>query len=229
VSTRQSTSFGRTNCPADLPCAVIVVNLRDRLSLLPLILARDRLGGRSLSDALCMWPFSISPLFASPPVISSVAGAECGRRRPWPKSVLLAVSASLLIACGCTRNQKQSAPQETSSLKSLAIVYGRYLSTHRGEPPADEAGFKQFVQSLPPEQLAAMKATDTNQLFTSARDHEPYVIVYGKPTGPPGPAGSPVIAYERTGVEGKRFVASSMGAVEEVDEARFKQLVPPAP
>ena len=176
-----------------------------------------------------MRPFSLSSFSPLPRVITTVTGAGCGWRRPWSKRVLLAISALLLIASGCTRNQKQSAPQETSSLKSLAIVYGRYLGTHRGEPPADEAGFKQFVQSLPPEQLAAMKATDTNQLFTSARDHEPYVIVYGKPTGPPGPAGSPVIAYERTGIEGKRFVASSMGAVEEVDEARFKQLVPQSP
>ncbi len=99
---------------------------------------------------------------------------------------------------------------------------------HRGESPANEAGFKHFIQSLPPEQLAAMKATDADKLFTSARDHEPYVIVYGKPNGPPGPAGAPVIAYEHTGIEGKRFVASSMGAVEEVDEAHFRQLVPGA-
>lgn len=176
-----------------------------------------------------MWQFSVALFSRSTRAVNLAADLECGRRRLWSKLALLVISASLLIACGCTKNQKQSAPQETSSLKSLAIVYGRYLGTHRGEPPADEASFKQFIQSLPPEQLAAMKATDTAQLFTSARDHEPYVVIYGKPTGPPGPAGSPVIAYERTGVEGKRFVASSIGAVEEVDEARFKQLVPQAP
>jgi len=38
-----------------------------------------------------------------------------------------------------------------------------------------------------------------------------------------------VVAYEQEGVNGKRFVASKMGAVEEVDEARFRKMVPSAP
>jgi hypothetical protein len=39
----------------------------------------------------------------------------------------------------------------------------------------------------------------------------------------------PVIAYERTGDGGDRFVAFASGGVEEVDEDRFRQLVPDAP
>ena len=39
----------------------------------------------------------------------------------------------------------------------------------------------------------------------------------------------PIIAYEQTGVGDKRLVASSLGGVEEVDEARFRKLVPSAP
>ena len=34
------------------------------------------------------------------------------------------------------------------------------------------------------------------------------------------------MAYEKVGVAGKRFVASSLGAVEEVDEQRLRQWVP---
>ena len=41
-------------------------------------------------------------------------------------------------------------------------------------------------------------------------------------------AGQPVIAYEQEGVGGKRFIASSLGAVDEVDEATLAQLVPGA-
>jgi hypothetical protein len=36
----------------------------------------------------------------------------------------------------------------------------------------------------------------------------------------------PIIAYEQTGVNGKRFVASSIGGIEEVDATRFQELVP---
>ena len=55
------------------------------------------------------------------------------------------------------------------------------------------------------------------------------MVLYGAPDGPPGPGGAPVIAYEQEGVGGKRFVASSLAAIEEVDEARFRELVPNAP
>ena len=37
----------------------------------------------------------------------------------------------------------------------------------------------------------------------------------------------PVVAYEQTGVKGKRYVAYQTGRVELVDEARFQQLVKP--
>ena len=80
--------------------------------------------------------------------------------------------------------------------------------------------------------LANLGVTDPAKLWISSRDKQPYVILYGPVSGPPGPAGQPVIAYESKGVGGKRFVASSLGAVDEVTEARFKELVPtpvPAP
>jgi hypothetical protein len=38
----------------------------------------------------------------------------------------------------------------------------------------------------------------------------------------------PVIAYEQEGIDGKRFIATSVGAIEEVDAARFRELVPDA-
>jgi hypothetical protein len=42
----------------------------------------------------------------------------------------------------------------------------------------------------------------------------------------PGSGSPPVIAYEQTGSMGKRYIATGLGGVEEVDEARFLQLVP---
>ena len=146
--------------------------------------------------------------------------------------LLLGMSASIILFCafplGCG-GQRASREREESNLKPLAVFYGQFTGRHRGRSPANEAEFKEFLRSLSSEQLATFNVTDPESLFVSPRDQEPYVIIYGSPSGPPGPGGAPVIAYEQVGVGGKRFVASSIGAVEEVDEARFKELVPDAP
>ncbi len=134
-----------------------------------------------------------------------------------------------LLAVGCV-SRTQSRPQQESMLKPLAIFYGQYTGQHRGQPPAGEAEFKQWLGTLGQAQLAAFNVKDVESLFTSARDGKPYVVLYGDAAraNPPALAGAPVIAYEQEGVGGRRFVANSLGAVEEVDEARFKELVPGA-
>ena len=111
-------------------------------------------------------------------------------------------------------------------MKPLAVYYGQYQGKHQGRPPANEAEFKAFLKTLPPEALGSFAVTDVESLFVSSRDKKPYAIKYGKVEGPPGPGGMPVMAYEQEGVGGKRFIATTIGAVEEVDETRFRQLVP---
>jgi hypothetical protein len=133
----------------------------------------------------------------------------------------------LATTCGCT--PPAAVEQQGSTLKPLAILYGRFLAQHRGQPPANEAEFRTFVDKEAPSLLEQFAVKDVPSLFVSARDNQPYVILYGRLTGPPGPAGQPVFAYEKAGVGGKRMVATSLGAVEEVDEAKFKELVPAAP
>jgi len=77
--------------------------------------------------------------------------------------------------------------------------------------------------------LATLTANrDADSLFISPRDGKPYVVLYGRSKGPPGPGGAPVVAYEQEGRGGRRFVASSMGAIEEVDDAAFRRMVPAA-
>jgi hypothetical protein len=145
----------------------------------------------------------------------------------WRLTALCVVGLACTTATGCG-SQKKSLARQQSGLKKLAIVYGRFLSQHRGKPPANEAEFKTYVQSFSPANLTSFGIDDSNRVFISNRDNKPYVIIYGQPKGPPGPGGSPVIAYEQQGEAGMRWVASALGAVEEVDEARFRQLVPTA-
>lgn len=119
--------------------------------------------------------------------------------------------------------------EQVSTLKPLAILYGRFPAQHRGQAPANEAEFRTFVEKEAPSLLEQFAVKDVPSLFVSSRDKQPYVILYGRLAGPPGPGMQPVFAYERVGVGGKRLVASGLGAVEEVDEAKFKQLVPSPP
>jgi hypothetical protein len=139
-----------------------------------------------------------------------------------------ALLASFLISwqVGCA--SREEAAQEVSTLKPLVILYGQYVGQHRGQPPASEAEFKKFVESQGADTLRSFGVADADDLWVSPRDGQPYVVLYGPVAGPPGPGGQPVVAYESVGVGGKRYVASSLGAVEEVDEARFRELVPGA-
>jgi hypothetical protein len=133
----------------------------------------------------------------------------------------------LLVAVAGCQTRTQSRAAQESTMKPLAVMYGQYLGAHRGVPPANEQQFCDFLKEKTAD-LARFGVKDVDSLFVSTRDQKPYVILYGKLTGPPGPAGQPVFAYEQVGSGGNRFVATSLGAVEDVDEATFKRLVPGA-
>jgi hypothetical protein len=131
---------------------------------------------------------------------------------------------------GCGGGGQASAPLQESGLKPISVFYGRFLSQHRGQPPKDEAEFKTFLATMPPEEWKGFKFENMDAAWNASRDKQPYVIVYGAAPAGPGLNGAPVIAYEKQGVGGKRYVASWNGDVQEVDEAKFKELVPtPAP
>lgn len=134
------------------------------------------------------------------------------------------VLVTVIVWAGCAP-QTESKKQQESRLKPLSLLYGQYMGQHRGQPPQNEEEFKKFVAAQK-SFLNQFGITDAATLFISERDGQPYVVIYGAPKGPAALAGQPVIAYEKVGVGGKRFVATQLGAVEEVDEARFKELVP---
>lgn len=144
--------------------------------------------------------------------------------RPQWRFVLL-VSLGV-IAAGCRHQGAAELAPAESNVKNIAIFYGRYMSQNRGQTPPDEEALKKFIASHPATELADLKITDVEPLFVSPRDQQPYVVLYGVKLPPPSPTGSPVIAYEKDGVGGRRFVAFANAGVEELDDARFGQLVP---
>ena len=130
------------------------------------------------------------------------------------------------------------------NLRNLTKLLGRFSARNQGRMPKDEQEFKTFVREMPGEQLSALGVRDVEKIFVSSRDGEPYVIRYGQNSSPMGgalprgkeivinpklPGGGvsqPVVAHEKTGVKGQRYVVFGMGQVELVDEGRFQQLIP---
>jgi hypothetical protein len=142
--------------------------------------------------------------------------------------VVAVLCLSLLAAVGGCGGGSKPQTKVEAHLQALAVFYGRYLSQNRGRPPADEKAFKQFLAKLNPAEFSSFGLSTPDEMFISPRDNQPYVVRYNVPVGPPGPQGPAVIAYEQTGSGGSRYVAFALGGVQEVDEARWRQLVPEA-
>lgn len=139
-------------------------------------------------------------------------------------SLLGVLSACLCCGCGGGENAEVPQAEVESNIQHLAVLYGRYTATHRGQPPKSADEFKAFVKGLDQAELSALGVQDASGLFTSPRDNQPYVIV----TGTHAAAGpdAPIVIYEQTGAGGTRFVADSLGAYREVDNSEFEQIKP---
>jgi hypothetical protein len=134
---------------------------------------------------------------------------------------------SLLAGCG----KKEEDPTHTR-FRSLGILIGQYIAGHSGAAPRSAEDLKKFAQSLPAERLQQLKidANELDQLVISPRDQQPIVFRALPRGGGADPSQGAVIAYEKVGSGGKRYVIyhTPPGKAEEVDEDRFKELVPEA-
>jgi hypothetical protein len=139
-----------------------------------------------------------------------------------------ASAALLLVLAGCgSPTASQISDAENSHIRWLLKVRTHALS--QGKAPKNQDDYKRHIESLDPAMrdrvMKGAKISSVDELFKSERDGQPYVIFYGRP---PAGANPDVVGYEQTGVDGKRYVAFGLGVVEEVDEQRFNELVPPA-
>jgi len=140
-------------------------------------------------------------------------------------SVALAVVA-IVSAAGCSKGPTKATPLTGSNLAKVAQIYNMYTQKQNSTSLTNEQQLITFAKSLSPEGMKSLgvDVTQVEQYFTSPRDGKPYRIVFKLATT--DPANPPVVAYEQVGVGGKREVGFLTGKVEEVDETRFRQLVP---
>lgn len=146
-----------------------------------------------------------------------MAGGIVAKDSAWVATALVLVGL-ILGGCSAKSDAGSSTPDE---FRKLVTLYSRM--TLGAPPPANEAAFKEAIGSSLKTVADVLKVTDVDALFTSSRDGKPIVVVYAPRPAKMDPN---VVAYEQDGVDGKRLVGFSLGTVEEVDEARFRELVP---
>ena len=130
---------------------------------------------------------------------------------------------SLLAATsGC--NDPTAGYTETEAKNRLTRLLRLYQlhveKTKKG--PASEQELREFAKQLTAkERDDYLIGEDVESIFVSSRDNQPFVIKYNlnvKPGGEPR-----AVAWEATGQEGRRYVALSIGYVEEYSEETFQQ------
>jgi len=120
------------------------------------------------------------------------------------------------VGCG---NVAPSSHEDVRHFKAVGVMYGRYLSSHAGKPPASEKELREFVETKGASTLKRFGLTDSEALFVSPRDKQPLVWVFQ------GSDTNRVIAYEKQGLEGLRVVVTAFGTVEELSEEEFRSRV----
>jgi hypothetical protein len=126
-----------------------------------------------------------------------------------------------LAASGCGHGGGSSEPEAKVRLTKLLRLYQVYVEKNKKGPPNEQA-LREFGRKLSPQERDEyLIGDDLDGIFTSPRDDQRFVIHYNLKLDPGGPMRA--VAWEATGQDGMRFVALSVGYVEEYDDETFQQ------
>jgi hypothetical protein len=125
-----------------------------------------------------------------------------------------------VLGCG-TQPTGTTDPEAKLRLERIRELFQMYADQKQKGPPNEQA-FKDFIRQLPRDQREPLGVgDDVDSFLVSPRDGQKYVLRWNyRPRFDQNKA----IAWEQTGQDGKRFVALSMGYVEEKDEAELAEL-----
>jgi len=137
------------------------------------------------------------------------------------------VLGGLLSSAGCGRGNPVATGVDRETrirLNILATFYKEYLDSHRGKPPKDMDSLRQHLQTQA-DTIEAYKRRNLigslQELLTSARDDQPFVIMFGEKVGLSDMPGAFWIAHEQAGVDGKRMAVRLQGGVDVLDADQF--------
>ena len=145
----------------------------------------------------------------------------------FPATIIALAMTTAFAGCGGPDPLKSPTAER---LKSLATVYLNYAASKGSGPPSEDS-FRKYIRSLDGIvlQMNHIDLARIDEMFISDRDREPFVVLYGVGISQISGKSAPLVAYEKTGVGGKRLVAFANTKLEYVDEARLKELLPPSP
>src|SRR5262249_18067184 len=141
-----------------------------------------------------------------------------------PRHAVAIIAAGLLIvASGCSRESGQIHALNTSNAQRLGNFYAEFQSSHGWQGPKDEAELKTYILAQPAEVLKNMgiDPDKRDEIWISDRDHKPLKVRWGVQSLFGALA---AVVFEQEGAGGKRQVAFNNTKVEDVDEARYKDL-----
>jgi hypothetical protein len=141
------------------------------------------------------------------------------RGREALRRLTLSMLVTLPMVMGCGRS---SAPvmEGRVAIENVAKWRQLYLADHGGKPPADEQTFLAFIEMKLKERGEAF---NPNELLTSPRDGQRFVVQYGE--GSPKLGENRVTVHEQQGYDGKVLVAYESGRSQEVDAAELPSLI----
>jgi len=138
------------------------------------------------------------------------------------RRILICCGAAIVcgVALGCGPKVAPPEPDAKVRLTKLLRLYQVYVQKNRKGPP-NESALRDFGQKLSPKERDEYRIDDDlDGIFPSPRDNRKYVVRYNLKIHP---ASMRAVAWEAEGKDGKRYVALSIGYVEEYSEETFKQ------
>jgi hypothetical protein len=116
---------------------------------------------------------------------------------------VLGMGVTLAALAGCSGNGAPASGVD-SNLAMLTTIYVDHMNAHQGNPPRNEAAFKDYIRQHGARRLKGADINELNALFVSSRDNQPLVFVYGINADPRRQ--SNIIGYEHSAVDGMRTV-----------------------
>ena len=130
--------------------------------------------------------------------------------------VLLAFS--FLGGCG-----RPKPPAGEVEINKLATWFQYYRTEHRGKAPKNEEELVAFIKKE--YEVAPEKTPDMEQLLTSPRDGQRYIVMYGAKQKSRVDLEKNLACYEAEGVDGKRLVSYESAWTEELDQAALDAIL----
>ena len=132
------------------------------------------------------------------------------------------LTALVLGVAGCSSTPPpRTEDPDTTNLRRIYQAF-RLCEDFKQRGPLDEDELKRYLGELG-------EPGKPDEFLISRRDRKPFVIHYGNTINPT--AGEAVLAHEKDGAEGKRFVLTLAGNVKAMSDAEFAkaQLAPKKP